>query len=45
MNDGNGPHSMMIAAGGALYGTTLQGGGVSPVCGNYGCGTIFRLTP
>jgi uncharacterized repeat protein (TIGR03803 family) len=31
----------LIDAGGALYGTTLQGGGTG--CGGYGCGTVFRI--
>jgi uncharacterized repeat protein (TIGR03803 family) len=29
---------------GALYGTTVWGGG-GPTCGGRGCGTVFKLTP
>jgi uncharacterized repeat protein (TIGR03803 family) len=43
-NDAAQPTSDLIAsATGALYGTTIAGGG-STVCGN-GCGTVFKLTP
>jgi uncharacterized repeat protein (TIGR03803 family) len=30
---------------GALYGTTLYGGGGAPCHVSYGCGTVFKLTP
>ncbi|MGA8732825.1 MAG: choice-of-anchor tandem repeat GloVer-containing protein [Terriglobales bacterium] len=44
-NDGAIPESSLISdAAGNLYGTTLYGG--KTLCGyNYGCGTVFRLTP
>ena len=38
------PFSELIAdQNGNLYGTTYVGGDMS--CGNYGCGTVFRVTP
>ena len=33
---------LIVDAAGNLYGTTQYGGGV---CGGWGCGTVFRLTP
>jgi len=42
--DGNSPWSKVtIGPDGALYGTTLMGGGNG--CGGQGCGIIFKLTP
>ena len=42
--DGTGPQGKLIAdMGGALYGTTSEGGGTG--CGGLGCGTVFKLTP
>ncbi|MGA7284417.1 MAG: choice-of-anchor tandem repeat GloVer-containing protein [Candidatus Cybelea sp.] len=44
--DGIDPQSKLIAVSGALYGTTVGGGGV--VCTSFvpsGCGTIFEVTP
>ncbi|MGB8909033.1 MAG: choice-of-anchor tandem repeat GloVer-containing protein [Candidatus Cybelea sp.] len=44
--DGIEPQSNLIAVDGALYGTTVGGGGV--VCTSFvpsGCGTIFEVTP
>jgi uncharacterized repeat protein (TIGR03803 family) len=42
-SDGAGPVAGLIAdTSGALYGTTLSGGGK---CGKSGCGTIFKLDP
>jgi len=42
--DGAQPEGGLIAdAGGALYGTTMNGGGSG--CGGTGCGTVFKLTP
>jgi uncharacterized repeat protein (TIGR03803 family) len=43
-SDGGGPVGGLIDVGGALYGTTAEGGNVkcySP----YGCGTVFKMTP
>jgi uncharacterized repeat protein (TIGR03803 family) len=43
--DGAAPHAgLLLGAGGALYGTTAEGGAVSAACAS-GCGTIFALTP
>jgi uncharacterized repeat protein (TIGR03803 family) len=43
--DGNNPRSQLaFDAAGNLYGTTLYGGGTAGKC-EYGCGTIFKLTP
>lgn len=42
--DGNGPVGVVIDRAGNLYGTASQGGAVGGECGNYGCGTVFRLT-
>jgi uncharacterized repeat protein (TIGR03803 family) len=48
-NDGAGPRGTLIEDGsGALYGTTLAGGGSSACTspsGDSGCGTVFKLTP
>ena len=42
--DGSNPEARMVfAANGALYGTTLYGGGNH--CFNSTCGTVFKLTP
>jgi uncharacterized repeat protein (TIGR03803 family) len=41
-NDGAGPDSALVGAGGKLYGTTWSGG--NPHCGG-GCGTVFAITP
>ena len=30
---------------GALYGTTYQGGTFGSLCGSWGCGVVFKLTP
>jgi uncharacterized repeat protein (TIGR03803 family) len=41
-NDGAGPRARVVTGpDGALYGTTLNGGGAG--CGLSGCGTVFRL--
>src|SRR5690242_19548846 len=43
-NDGANPEAgLIIGPGGAIYGSTTSGGGIS-YCGP-GCGSIFRLTP
>jgi len=42
--DGYNPGSLLEATNGTLYGTTSAGGNSAGSC-NYGCGTIFRLTP
>jgi len=41
-SDGNGPEGVVIGSGGVLYGTTSGGG--NPIC-DFGCGTVFSLTP
>lgn len=41
-NDGEQPQAgLIVDDSGALYGTTVFGGG----CSTYGCGTVFKLTP
>ncbi len=45
-SDGQYPYvygSLISDAGGALYGTTFQGG--TGYCSGYGCGTVFKVTP
>jgi hypothetical protein len=48
-SDGQGPRGkLLIDSSGALYGTTMYGGGASGCSspsGNLGCGTVFKLTP
>ncbi|MBV8344980.1 MAG: hypothetical protein JO190_08330 [Candidatus Eremiobacteraeota bacterium] len=42
-NDGSGPHAgLLMTKSGALFGTTVQGGGA---CAQPGCGTVFELKP
>jgi uncharacterized repeat protein (TIGR03803 family) len=41
--DGQAPQSRLLDAGGTLYGTTLQGGGMGGCAG--GCGTAFDIDP
>jgi len=44
--DGIDPSGTLAADGlGNIYGTTTHGGSTNQVCGSYGCGTVFRLTP
>jgi len=35
---------LLMDAAGNLYGTTVEGGGAG-FCGNFGCGTVFKLDP
>lgn len=47
-SDGNGPNGPLIFdAAGAIYGTTINGGGTGCIFGGevIGCGTVFRVTP
>jgi uncharacterized repeat protein (TIGR03803 family) len=41
---GSDPSSLVQGSDGNLYGTTDWGGNSDSKCGNYGCGTFFRLT-
>ncbi len=41
--DGAYPNGLVQAADGDFYGTTNSGG--TNICDNYGCGTIFKITP
>ncbi|HLY03089.1 MAG TPA: choice-of-anchor tandem repeat GloVer-containing protein [Candidatus Cybelea sp.] len=41
--DAAGPRADMIDVNGTLYGTTGAGGGIG--CDDYGCGTVFSITP
>ncbi len=44
--DGNGPHAALLAdSAGNLYGTTQVGGRSNCLSGQYGCGTVFELSP
>jgi len=45
--DGRWPYAgLVFGKDGALYGTTLQGGGGKcPTAHDFGCGTVFRLLP
>ena len=44
-SDGANPVANLINVTGTLYGTTPNGGDLSVDCENYGCGTVFALTP
>jgi uncharacterized repeat protein (TIGR03803 family) len=45
-NDGSGPQAAVtIGPDGAIYGTTLFGGGAGGCTLGAGCGTVFKLTP
>jgi hypothetical protein len=39
------PTGVTLSSGGALYGTTAEGGGVTCYYAAYSCGTVFSLTP
>ncbi|MGB8907605.1 MAG: choice-of-anchor tandem repeat GloVer-containing protein [Candidatus Cybelea sp.] len=39
------PLASLTADGGALYGTTQNGGAGGSTCGGGGCGTVFKVTP
>jgi uncharacterized repeat protein (TIGR03803 family) len=41
--DGAYPNGLMQAADGDFYGTTNSGG--ANICDDYGCGTVFKITP
>lgn len=43
-SDGTGPSAPLVAVSGALYGTTMGGGGVAG-CPSYGCGIVFKVKP
>jgi hypothetical protein len=43
--DGAAPVGVAIGGDGTLYGATSYGGNTGGVCGDYGCGTVFQLTP
>jgi uncharacterized repeat protein (TIGR03803 family) len=43
--DGNLPEVMIEASNGSLYGLTGEGGTDLTLCGGFGCGTIFKITP
>jgi hypothetical protein len=42
--DGAFPDGALINVNGTLYGTTSQGGGTGRY-DNFGCGTVFKITP
>lgn len=44
--DGRQPNSRLFqASDGSFYGTTAFGGNTSECVGNFGCGTVFKITP
>jgi len=43
--DGAFPGAGLIDVGGALYGTTVEGGVSGCILGGFGCGTVFKITP
>jgi hypothetical protein len=44
-DDGSGPVALLADAAGALYGTTVGGGGSTNCTNPVGCGTVFNLSP
>jgi uncharacterized repeat protein (TIGR03803 family) len=43
--DGSSSYAALVqGTDGKLYGTTLQGGITGGICGNLGCGTVFKIT-
>ena len=45
VTDGAFPYAGLVqATDGNFYGTTFQGGGASGNCGDFGCGTVFKIT-
>jgi uncharacterized repeat protein (TIGR03803 family) len=45
MTDGGSPNGLIQGADGNLYGSAAFGGVSSGLCGQSGCGVVFRLTP
>ncbi len=46
LKDGDEPDDRLVFdKAGNLYGTTIYGGVSGGLCGYYGCGTVFKLTP
>ena len=43
--DGVFPSSSLVKVGDALFGTTTRGGAYVTGCEDYGCGTVFQITP
>jgi uncharacterized protein YceK len=39
------PNGQLVLFKGKIYGTTANGGEIGGPCGNFGCGTVFSLTP
>jgi uncharacterized repeat protein (TIGR03803 family) len=44
-SDGIAPAALMLAANGKFYGTTTSGGEYNADCAEFGCGSIFVITP
>src|SRR5208283_3539356 len=42
--EGVGPQGLSIDQAGNFYGTTVEGGNTGGSCGQYGCGTVFKLS-